>query len=61
VTDPDRVEAQALVQLGGPGMVPVSVRHALLPLEWEVLTVLENGTTPPTGRCPGGRCRPVSS
>jgi hypothetical protein len=40
------MEAQALVQLGGSGMVPISIRHALLPLEWKVLTVLENWTTP---------------
>ena len=46
MTDPDRVEAQALVQLGGSGMVPISIRHALLPLERMVLTVLKNWTTP---------------
>jgi hypothetical protein len=46
VTDPDRMEAQALVQLGGSGMVPICIRRALLPVEWKVLTVPENWTTP---------------
>ena len=46
MTDPDRVEAQALVQPGGSGMVPISIRHALLPFEPKVLTLLENWTTP---------------
>lgn len=51
VTDPDRVQAQALVQLGGSGMVPICIRNALLPFERKVLTLLENWTTP--------TCRPV--
>jgi hypothetical protein len=46
VTDPDRVKAQALVQLGGSGMFPICIRHALLPFERKVLTLLENWTTP---------------
>ena len=45
VADPDRVQAQALVQLGGSGMVPIRIRHALLPFERKVLTLLENWTT----------------
>ena len=46
MTDPDRVEAQPLVQLGGSGMAPICIRHALLPFEWKVLTLLENWTAP---------------
>jgi hypothetical protein len=45
VTDPDRVAAQALVQPGGSGMVPICIRHVLLPFEGKVLTLLENWTT----------------
>ena len=46
VTDPDRVQAQALIQLGGSGMVPICIRHA--------------GPAYP-GYCLVGRHRPVSS
>jgi hypothetical protein len=53
VTDPDRVLAQALVQLGGSGMVPICIRHALLPFERKVLTPLENWTTPTYWAVPG--------
>jgi hypothetical protein len=53
VTDPDRVQAQALVQLGGSGMVPICIRHALLPFERKVLTLLENWTTPTYWAVPG--------
>lgn len=53
VTDPDRVQAQALVQLGGSGMVPICIRHALLPFERKVLTLLENWTTPTYWPVPG--------
>ena len=53
VTDPDRVQAQALIQLGGSGMVPICIRHALLPFERKVLTLLENWTTPTYWAVPG--------
>ena len=45
VTDPDRVQAQALV--------PICIRHALLPFERKVLTLLENWTTPTYWAVPG--------
>jgi hypothetical protein len=69
VTDPDRLQAQTRVQLGGSGMVPI----------WKILTLPGNWTTPywavlgapqETRQVPGpciratarvGRCRPVSS
>ena len=38
-------EVQAIVDLG-PLLVPVAIRHASRDLEWEVLRVLENWTTP---------------
>ena len=53
VTDPDRVEAQALVQPGGSGMVPICIRHALLPFERKVQTLLENWTAPTHWAVPG--------
>lgn len=53
VTDPDRVEAQALVQLGGSGMVPICIRRALPPCEWKVLTLPGNWTTPAYWAVPG--------
>ena len=37
------MEAPALVDLGSR-LVPVSIRHATLPLEWKVLKVIENWT-----------------
>lgn len=53
VTDPDRVQAQALVQLGGSGMISICIRHALLPFERKVLTLIENWTTPTSWPVPG--------
>jgi hypothetical protein len=53
VTDPDCVQAQALVQPGGSGMVPICIRHVLLPFERKVLTLLENWTTPTYWAVPG--------
>ena len=53
VTDPDGMQAQALVQLGGSGMVPICIRYALLPFERKVLTLLENWTTPTYWAVPG--------
>jgi hypothetical protein len=52
-TDPDRVQAQALVQPGGSGMVPICIRHVLLPFEGKVLMLLENWTTPTYRAVPG--------
>jgi hypothetical protein len=49
------VEAPAVVELA-PHLVPVSIRHARLELEWKVLAVTENWTTP---RYHGGRAPQV--
>jgi hypothetical protein len=53
VTDPDRVAAPALVQLGGSGLVPICICHALLPFEGKVLTLPGNWTTPTYWAVPG--------
>jgi hypothetical protein len=53
VTDPDGMQAQALVQLGGSGMVPISIRRALLPFERKVLTLPGNWTSPTYWAVPG--------